>query len=423
MIYLLKVNIAIALFYAFYKLLLGRDTFFAWRRAALFAFIVLSIAIPAINISEWLGQHASLNGIANAVYAGLVLPEVVAEAENGAYSWTASIMNWGIAVYFMVVAVLLVRFMVQLLSILRLSSKSKSLMLYGVKIRLLTANIAPFSFFKLIFINPDEHKNDELQEILSHEKAHVDQWHSVDVILGELVCVAFWYNPFMWLTKREIRNNLEYLADNRVLCEGYNTKSYQYHLLGLTYQKAAVNLYNNFNVLPLKERIKMMNKKRTNGVGRAKYLLLLPLVTLLMIGSNFKSAAQESVSAEPAVESASNAASDDGAAEEMVYKVAEEIPEFPGGNSAMMKYLSENIQYPAQAIQEKIKGRVVVQFVVKSDGSIGEVKVLRSVHQLLDAEAVRLIKSMPKWKPGKVAGKAASVWFTVPITFSLYNGK
>ena len=109
-----------------------------------------------------------------------------------------------------------------------------------------------FLFFHWIFIHPSSHTEEEFNEILTHEQTHARQWHSIDVIISELVCIFCWCNPFAWLMKREIRTNLEYMADARVLENGYDSKTYQYHLLGLSHQKAAATIYNSFNVLPLK---------------------------------------------------------------------------------------------------------------------------------------------------------------------------
>lgn len=116
-----------------------------------------------------------------------------------------------------------------------------------------------------IFINPERHKGDEIEEIMMHELTHCQQLHSIDIIFAELFCVVFWFNPFVWLLKREVRLNLEYLADNSVLANGKDNKEYQYHLLRLTYRKNVATISNNFNVLPIKKRIKMMNKKETKG--------------------------------------------------------------------------------------------------------------------------------------------------------------
>ena len=417
--YLLEVNIAIALFYAFYKLLLSSDTFFTWRRITLAVSIALSICLPLVDISYWETLQEPLKAISG-VYGEVMLPELV--VGMAAEPQEPIIIVCLKVVYLLVAASLLVRFMIQLVSIVRLSLRSEKRNIFGVDVRVLKDDLAPFSFFRLIFVNPSLHDEKELDEIITHERAHAEQWHSVDVILGELACVVFCYNPFMWLVKREIRNNLEFLADNRVLRGGYDTKSYQYHLLGLTYQKAAANLYNNFNVLPLKERIKMMNKKRTNGIGRAKYALLLPMVALMLIGCNInqKQTVTEDEQVKDTVETAQDVETVDSAStEEIVYKNVDKIPEFPGGDSALMQFLSKNVKYPEDAMKEKAEGSVVIQFVVQKDGTIGATNIVRKVHPSLDAEAERLVKSLPKFEPGLLNGNPVNVWFTIPITFKL----
>ena len=417
--YLLEVNIAIALFYAFYKLLLSSDTFFTWRRITLAVSIALSICLPLVDISYWETLQEPLKAISG-VYGEVMLPEFV--VGMAAEPQEPIIIVCLKVVYLLVAASLLVRFMIQLVSIVRLSLRSEKRNIFGVDVRVLKDDLAPFSFFRLIFVDPSLHNEKELDEIITHERAHAEQWHSVDVILGELACVVFWYNPFMWLVKREIRNNLEFLADNRVLREGYDTKSYQYHLLGLTYQKAAANLYNNFNVLPLKERITMMNKKRTNEIGRAKYALLLPMVALMLIGCNInqKQTATEDEQVKDTVEIAQDVETVDSAStEEIVYKNVDKIPEFPGGDSALMQFLSKNVKYPEDAMKEKAEGSVVIQFVVQKDGTIGATNIVRKVHPSLDAEAERLVKSLPKFEAGLLNGNPVNVWFTIPITFKL----
>ena len=125
-------------------------------------------------------------------------------------------------------------------------------------------------------------KEDEKQEILTHEQTHVRQWHSIDVIISEIVNIICWMNPFAWLLKTEIRLNLEYLADHKVMESGTNKKAYQYHLLGLANQNRQTGLYNNFNLSHLKNRIKMMNKRRTKKIAKTKYLLFAPLAAALL---------------------------------------------------------------------------------------------------------------------------------------------
>lgn len=104
---------------------------------------------------------------------------------------------------------------------------------------------------------------------------------------------------------------------------------------------------------------------------------------------------------------------------DMVFDVVEVMPQFPGGQIAMLKYLMENIKYPEQAMKEGIQGRVTVRFIVEKDGSISDVKPVLSVHPLLNKEAVRVVKSMPKWSPGKHNGKPVRVRFNLPVMFKL----
>lgn len=104
---------------------------------------------------------------------------------------------------------------------------------------------------------------------------------------------------------------------------------------------------------------------------------------------------------------------------DMVFDVVEVMPQFPGGQIAMLKYIMENMKYPEQAMKEGIQGRVAVRFIVEKDGSISDVKPILSVHPLLNKEAVRVVKSMPKWSPGKQNGKPVRVRFNLPVMFKL----
>ena len=261
---------------------------------------------------------------------------------------------------------------------------------------------------------------------MTHERTHARQWHSVDVLVGELACIACWFNPFVWLMRREIRTNLEYLADERVLATGHDAKAYQYHLLGLSHHKAAATIYNSFNVLPLKKRIIMMNKKRTRKIGRTKYLMFLPLAALLMIVSNIETVARsvqhinKDVPTTESTKPEAPAVAPKDTAD--IFAVVEQMPEFPnGGMAGLMQYLSQNIRYPEAAKKAGTQGRVTVQFVVEKDGSISNISILRGVEPDLDKEAVRVISEMPKWKPAMQRGETVRVRYTVPVMFQLDN--
>ena len=551
MVYFLKINVAIALFYAFYRLFFYKDTFFAWRRTALLCFFAVSTAVPLLDIQQWIVQQEPMAAMAD-LYAAVVLPELTLTPQPET-DWRQLVADGIVVAYWLVAALLALRFLVQLAGIVRLARRCPTQKIDGTTVHLLPRAEGPFSFFRWIFVCPDAHTGDELHEILTHERTHARQWHSIDVLTGELACIVCWFNPFAWLMKREIRTNLEYMADEKVLETGHDSRTYQYHLLGLSHHKAAATIYNSFNVLPLKKRIIMMNKRRTRAIGRTKYLMFLPLAALLMIVSNIEAVARatqkitaevmeavtpaETPEVQPQPENiaplpkqepdniapssqtemnvapipqqekskkvtykgkivddeAGNPISDvkiivdhkyqsitkstvnaqgefrietspeasilfeysgkDGktlarmcrpaelakmdpdnmvielipvniiksnVTDDDVYEVVENMPEFPnGGMGELMKYLSANIRYPEAAHKAGIQGRVTVQFVVGKDGSIGNVSILRGVNADLDAEAIRVISSMPKWKPGTQKGEPVKVKYTVPVMFRL----
>ena len=289
--YFLKINVAIALFYAFYRLFFYKDTFFTWRRAALLCFFAISAVYPLLNIQTWITEQEPMVAMAD-LYADIVLPEFTITPEQATSDWKTLLLQTVGFAYWGMVIVLAIRFFIQLAGIIRLAFRCQKAKIGNTNVHLLRQASGPFSFFHWIFIHPTSHTEDELSEILTHEQTHANQWHSIDVLVSEIVCIFCWFNPFAWLMKREIRTNLEYLADNRVLETGHDSKAYQYHLLGLSHHKAAATIYNSFNVLPLKKRIKMMNKKRTREIGRTKYLMFLPLAALLMKISNIEAVAR-----------------------------------------------------------------------------------------------------------------------------------
>ena len=379
--YFLKVNVAIVLFYAFYRLFFYKDTFFGWRRTALLCFFAVSAAVPLLNIQTWITEQEPMVAMAD-LYASVVLPELTIGTEAAPTDWKSILSEYANIAYWGIVALLMIRLVMQLAGIIHLACRCRKVQIGNTNIHLLPKADGPFSFFHWIFIHPSSHTEEEFNEILTHEQTHARQWHSIDVIISELVCIFCWCNPFAWLMKREIRTNLEYMADARVLENGYDSKTYQYHLLGLSHQKAAATIYNSFNVLPLKKRIKMMNKKRTKGIGRTKYLMFLPLAALLMIVSNIEAVARttkkiaaeviEAVDAKtgqavPEVQAPQVAplpeqdtktvtykgkVVDKDTLDNPIFEVVEHMPEFPdGGMSALMEYLSKNIKYPEAAMK------------------------------------------------------------------------
>ena len=422
MLYLLQVNVGLILFYALYKLVCTRDTFFRSRRFILIVSLVLPFILPFIDVREWLESRDRMIMLTHFDYSA-VLPEIVVGSEAAETGNRVFVLSeWIGYLYLAGVLVLLVRLAGQAFSLYRLIVRMPEKEINGVRVKCLNdPSGGPFSFFGSIFMNPAAVKEDEISEILTHEMAHVKQHHSVDVLLAEMVSICCWMNPFAWLLKREVRLNLEFLADRKVMEAGFATKSYQYHLLGLAYNHK-YGLSNNFNFSHLKQRIIMMNKKKSNAAGHIKYaLFVLPAFALLVAGniSCSQGTSEKQDAKEETVAPDSVAAPTDGVAKDEVFMVAEQMPEFPGGMKEMLKFLQENVKYPENAMKNNVQGRVIVQFVVEKDGTPTEFKVLRSVDPDLDAEALRVMKAMPKWKPGMQKGQVVRVKFTVPVSFKL----
>ena len=384
------------------------DTFFSWRRATLIGMYFVAMMLPVMDLSAWLSNSEGMTSIANE-YATVVLPTVSTSSKDG------GVLLWELVVlivYGVVTCVLLLRFLWQLFSIILLKNNSQTAYIHDTEVYVLTDDEGPFSFFNWIFINPERHKSDEIEEIMMHELTHCQQLHSIDIIFAELFCVVFWFNPFVWLLKREVRLNLEYLADNSVLANGKDNKEYQYHLLGLTYRKNVATITNNFNVLPIQKRIKMMNKKETKGILKAKYVLYIPLVAMLLAVSNIETIARNVVKVTSSVEIQQKPKK----APNQVYTVAEVMPTFKGN---LYQWLSENLRYPKDAVSRKEQGRVMVRFIVTDKGEVIQPEIVRSATPSLDKEALRVVSKMPAWNPGRNGNKNVATKYTLPIIFSL----
>lgn len=415
--YLLKVNVALAACMLCYLLFLRKDTFFNWRRFSLLGFMTVTPVLPWLTLPTGTAPRIS----AAEDYLTVRLPEVLLNADQhpvAEASFTPVQVIY--LIYIGVTTLLLLRLMAQCFGLIRLLHRCPTACIAGTRVRLLPDVQGPFSFFRWIFLPQTLSGTPMAEEILAHELAHVRQRHSIDVMAGELMCAFCWFNPFAWILKREMHTNLEHLADASVLDQGYAPKTYQYHLLALSFPKAAATIYNNFNVLPLKKRIQMMNKQRTRQGWKLKYLLFIPLAALL--GTACTNETEQTTAPEASQEKATeqslsiSIATDSTATKK---EIVEQMPEYPGGIPAMMEFIKDNIKYPESLKESAIQGRVVVQFVISETGEIGDVKVVRSIDPALDAEAVRVVKSMPRWKPGVQDGKTVSVKYTMPVMFRL----
>ena len=277
--YLLKLSISLSVVFLFYHFVLRRLTFYTWNRWYLIGYSVLCFFLPFVDISFALEQSDIKNS--PVVKWVPVLGQRIG-LETGADSGPVSGWEYALLVLVAGVGVMLVRLGIQLISIYRMRKRSSMISQDGIRIYQVDAPIIPFSFGDSIFINQHQHSSFELEEIIRHEFVHVKQKHSVDIIWGELLCLLNWYNPFAWLLKKSIRQNLEFIADRHVLEQGMDRKQYQYLLLKVIGNNH-FSIANQFNFSSLKKRIAMMNKLRSAKFHLVKFMFVLPLVSVMLL--------------------------------------------------------------------------------------------------------------------------------------------
>ncbi len=407
LIYQIKVGLCLIAFYLLWKLLLSRETFHRFNRVALLTVMVLALVLPWIRLS--LDAPASVASRMVVLDEVLVGPAGAAQPREMASPWT--VMGVMTAVYFIGMALALVWFLHSQWNLHRLLKTGRKEQLPdGITLHVLPAELSPFSYFRHIVISEQDYR-DNPQEILTHEQAHIALRHSWDVLFMGLVTVFQWWNPAAWLLGRELRQVHEYEADEAVLNQGVDVKQYQLLLIRKSVGNQLFSMANNFNYQSLKKRIRMMTMNKSSRWKTLRALAVVPVIALALLAF-----------ANPTTETADElvvVAYNQPEVSQEVYESVEQMPEFPGGMEAMMKFLQMNIQYPANAAKNNVEGRVVLQFVIEKDGQIGDIKIARSVDPELDAEALRVVKSMPNFIPGRHNGKAVAVWYNIPISFKL----
>mgnify|MGYP003574970511 CR=1 FL=1 len=274
-IILLKINLVLLLFAATYYLVLRRLTFYVLNRCFLVLGIVFSTAYPFIDLTDFFHQQETNNAVVT--YLPQLNEKASALVPAGFF-----INNWPIlsALFYLGVVLMTIRLAIQFISLYKIHRKSNPSTVANYKVRTLDESVSPFSFWQTIYVNPTLHNERELDTILAHEMVHVKQWHSVDIILAELSVVFYWFNPGVWLMKKAVKENLEFITDQKILKKGMDRKTYQYSLLGVGQLSTSVAIVNNFNLSDLKKRIKMMNVKRSSKLTLSRYAFALPVLLL-----------------------------------------------------------------------------------------------------------------------------------------------
>lgn len=430
--YLIQSTAILGIFYLVFVLFLRKDAFFALKRYFLLSGIIIATFLPLFDIPFKISgqQGAEFMHLLDTV---VVTPSEIQESISGS-SYLLYWVQFGYILVSLALALLFFTRVARLMAVVRINMSRNDTQPGLIDI---PEEWSPFSFFGYIFINRSKYSSRELNRIIQHEEVHVRHWHSADVVLLELLFALHWFNPLFWLYRKSLKNIHEYIADRAVIENGFDISKYQQLIFTEATGIAVSPVTNNFSKSILKRRLIMMKKKDPRKRGVLKYLLLGPLTlaiavvfTLSPTNELFSQVDTELPPPPPKANSDMAIGTPDvppvpsQQKEEMVYKEVSKPPQYKGGQRALVEYIANSVKYPQKAKEEGIAGKVFVSFIVRKTGDITGVSVLKGAHELLDNEAVRVIKSMPAWIPGEDEnGNPVNVQLTLPISFNLDEEK
>lgn len=461
LVYILKSSACLAVFVVFYKVLLSRETFHRFNRCMLLGVAVLSCVLPLVQIHLDNGDAAVPSFFVAEEWwlAQDVLPEY--GTQEAAFPWAGFV----VLLYF---AGMLATFFWHVASAFRmfrlLDGAKREQLSDGSVLVLHRREAPPFSWMKFVVMSEKDWRENG-KVILLHEEAHVRLYHSYDLLFAGLLACVQWFNPAVWWLRRELQAVHEYEADEAAVCGGADAKEYQLLLIKKAVGARLYSLANSFNHSSLKKRITMMIKRKSNPWARMKCVYVLPLAAVAVaafarpevsdplgeisnakvtdLSAFVKADEVKSVENGPAAQPKDSLkgrmlilkskkgslkdnevvvvgyASADESKAEKIFDEVDMVPEYPGGMKECFRFLAMNLRYPVKAIENHIEGNVAVRFVVEKDGSLSGMHVLQGADPYLDAEALRVIGSMPKWNPGRVDGKPVRTRFVLPIVFKL----
>lgn len=400
MIYLIKSSVCLMLLFGLYQLALRRETFFRFNRAYLLFSLGISFLIPLIGIHyQPANDDTGISGVLEVIQVGQG-PAMI--ANNSGPTWHLITI-----VYLSVMGILFFRLLYRLSMLILMRRQSIIEKKDGLYIALCRRQVAPFSFFRTVFIDGSSNEQNLLDKVLMHETVHIRQFHSLDIIISEINCLLTWFNPASWMIKAALKETHEYLADSGVSEQTPDSTEY-FMLLVRNSIGVQPGLANNFNKSLTFKRLEMMKKTRSGRLSLLKALPVLPLVALMLMAFSCKSNADDTLpqntNTPPAEEKEATLS---------------KIPEYAGGQEALIKFIIENVKYPADAKKNNIQGTVYVTFTVSKTGKVTNAKVIKPVDKLLDAEAIRVVSGMPDWIPGEDKGAAVDVEMTLPVAFKL----
>ena len=410
---ILKTAIILSVVWLLWALLLRKVTRFSFVRGYLISGTILSILMPIFLPTL---QKSSLFPTTNQpVEITYTLQAVIAQSSVAA---TSSI-NWLHAFTILFLSVsgfYLLKIFVQLYKIFHLASIGKKRKSDGIIIIEHNKDISPFSFLHLCFINPSLLPPTKMEDVIIHERAHATKMHSVDIILVEFVGVFQWFNPFYWLLRNALVEIHEYQADRTAISLKTDPHAYLDAIVSLAFNGVALPIGNNFNKSLTLKRLAMINigKKSKWAILKLALAIVVSTPVLLAVSSETEAA---SIVGEHLIEITEKNDPPQKKEGEVFHQV-EEMPKFNGeAHEKFQEFIAEHLKYPDEAKQKGLEGRVFANFIVETDGTVSNVKIVRGVHPLLDAEVIRVIELSPKWTPGKQRGQEVRTTFTFPILF------
>lgn len=395
------------------------------KQPALNRFTILTIMAVAML---WPVYHSGINSLLISATSPAVMAEVGALQPGIVTATPQAPPVWPRIVLIIYIAGMILTSARLIAGVIKISSlirRGKKTNIAGYTVVLLSdTSIAPFSWGRYIVMSSADYHSDP-QVILTHELAHIRALHTLDLSVMHLLCILYWYNPAIWLLLDELKTVHEYQADRCVLASGADARTYQLLLIkkaaGTRFRSLANSLH-----CKLKSRITMMQKSKPRRFSRLAGLAvaMAPVVALAVLRIPPVSAAVNALNATTLNTTRVEApAPVQAPAESKVSEISQEshFAEYPGGEAAMMEFLYSQLRYPAEALENNEQGTVILQFTVNTDGSISDIKVVRSVSPALDSEAIRVTSKMPRWQPAVENGKAVAVGYTLPVKFKLQD--
>lgn len=412
MVYAVESSVCLTLLWAFHEIALRRDTRHRRNRSFLLGSMIFSLVVPLLNIRiEVPAGLLQAGGLASFLLPETVVTPAGSEQYAGIFSGLLP------RIYIIGVIISAGSIVTGAAWLIKLTLKGRR---NGRVIVFDSDSHACFSAFGFVFISSSVSDGDA-GRMINHEMKHIGLGHHTDLLIAGLITLVQWFNPAAYLIRRSLQSVHEYEADSECITGGEDPVSYQELLLAYVFRSPAPVFSNTFSKRSLlKNRIIMMTKKRTGGSASLKLILAIPLalVMILMFSCKDRSEVQKETAA--VMEKAAPAA-DEYVAPDEVFMVVEKMPVFRNDTTyaELGKWIGANVQYPAEAAQKGIQGRVFVRFTIDYKGNVKDPEIVKSVDPLLDKAAIDVISACPQWSPGLQGGKPVNVGMTIPISFAL----